>query len=159
MIKHSCVEVKTCVQNTKPELCCDHSAWDLVVRADAIQWANVLIPLDNITCSRRVQAWNIRLYCYLAQCFDGITTQMIHILWLLSHSRREEIYYLHLHVFSGFFLISSGTIMWNMHDEEPTTYIKFINLHKNSRQNLMQQIYHKAHFASILSDQDQTKWW
>ena len=91
---------------------------------------------DNITCNRRVQAWDIRLYCYLTQCFGGTTTQMIQILWLLSHPRREGIWDLHIHVFSGFFLISSGTIMWNMHDGEPTACIKFINLHKKSRQNL-----------------------
>ena len=29
-----------------------------------------------------------------------------------------------------FFLISSGIITWNMHNGEPTTCIKFINLHK-----------------------------
>ena len=44
MVEHCCVDVKTCVQNTKPEFCCDHSAWDIVLRADAIQWANVVIP-------------------------------------------------------------------------------------------------------------------
>ena len=44
MIEHCCVEVKICVQNIKPKLCCDHSAWDIVLRADAIQWANVVIP-------------------------------------------------------------------------------------------------------------------
>ena len=44
MIEHCCVEVKTCVQNTKPELCCDDNAWDIVLRADAIQLANVVIP-------------------------------------------------------------------------------------------------------------------
>ena len=47
MIERYCVDVKTCVQNIKPELCCDHSAWDIVPRADAIQWANVVIPLNT----------------------------------------------------------------------------------------------------------------
>ena len=35
--------MKTCVQNTTPELCCDHSVYDIVLRADEIQWANVVI--------------------------------------------------------------------------------------------------------------------
>ena len=35
---------------------------------------------------------------------------------------------------------------------KPTTCIKFINLHKKSRQNLRKQICHKALFASMLSD-------
>ena len=69
----------------------------------------------------------------------GATTQLIHILWLPSHPRKEGI-----HVFSGFFLISSGTITWNMHDGEPTNCMKFTNLHKKSRQNLRQQICRKA---------------
>ena len=65
------------------------------------------------------------------KCFDGATTQMIHILLLLPHPRREGIWYLHLHVFSGFFLISASTIMWNVHDGEPATCIKFINSIRN----------------------------
>ena len=44
MIEHCCVEVETCVQNTKPELCCDHSACDITIRTDAIQWTHVVIP-------------------------------------------------------------------------------------------------------------------
>ena len=44
IIEHGCVEVKACGQNTKPELSCGHSAWDIVLRDDAIQRANVVIP-------------------------------------------------------------------------------------------------------------------
>ena len=60
---------------------------------------------------------------------------------------------------NGLFLISSGTIMWNMHDGEPTTCIKFINLHKKSRQSLGQQICRKALFTSIQLDPDHNQWW
>ena len=55
---------------------------------------------------------------------------------------------------SGLFLISSGTIAWNMHDGEPTTCIKFVNLHKKSRQCLRQQICPKALIISIQLDPD-----
>ena len=60
---------------------------------------------------------------------------------------------------SGLFPISSGIITWNMHDGEPTTCTKFINLHKKSRQNLRQQICRKAPFTSIQSDPDQNQAW
>ena len=58
-----------------------------------------------------------------------------------------------------FFPISSGIITWNMHDGEPTTCIKSINLHKKSRQSLRQQICRKVLFASIQSDPDQNQEW
>ena len=54
-----------------------------------------------------------------------------------------------------FLLILSGTITWNMNDGKPTTWMKFINPHKKSRQNLRQQICRKA----ILSDPDQNQEW
>ena len=69
---------------------------------------------------------------------------------------------------TGFLLISSDTITWNMPDGEPTACIKFTNLHKISRQRLRQQICRKVLLASIQSDPDQnqewlgginTKWW
>ena len=31
-------------ENQKARMCCDHSAWDIVLHADAIQCANVVIP-------------------------------------------------------------------------------------------------------------------
>ena len=37
MIEHCWGEVKTCVQNTKPDLCCHHSAWHTALHADATQ--------------------------------------------------------------------------------------------------------------------------
>ena len=48
MIEHCCGEVKTCVQITKPELCCHHSAWDLVLRADATQTGKCCDPLEHL---------------------------------------------------------------------------------------------------------------
>ena len=46
-----------------------------------------------------------------------------------------------------------------MQDGEPTTCIKFINLHKKSRQSLGKQICFKALFISIQSDPDQNQEW
>ena len=55
MIENCCVDVKTCVQNTKPELCCDHSARDIVLRAEAIQWANAGTPLITLHATEEVK--------------------------------------------------------------------------------------------------------
>ena len=41
---------------------------------------------------------------------------------------------------NGFSLISSGTIMWNMYDGLPSTWLKFVKLHKKSRQSLRRQV-------------------
>ena len=41
---------------------------------------------------------------------------------------------------NGFCLISSGTIMWIMYDGLPSTWLKFIKLHKKSRQSLRRQV-------------------
>ena len=41
-------EVKTCVQNTKPELCCHYSAWDIVLHADATQTGKCCDPLEHL---------------------------------------------------------------------------------------------------------------
>ena len=41
---------------------------------------------------------------------------------------------------NGFSLISSGTIMWNMYDGLPSAWLKFIKLHKKSRQSLRRQV-------------------
>ena len=60
---------------------------------------------------------------------------------------------------SGLFPITSSTITWHIHDGEPTTCIKFINLHKKSRQSLRQQICHKVLFTSIQADPDDTHEW
>ena len=60
---------------------------------------------------------------------------------------------------NGLFLISFGTIAWNMHDGEPTTCIKFINLQKKSRQSLRQQIFRKALFNSIRPRSQTVKAW
>ena len=46
-----------------------------------------------------------------------------------------------------------------MHDGEPTTCIKFINLYKKSRQNLRQQICRKPLFTSTQSDPDRNQEW
>ena len=52
---------------------------------------------------------------------------------------------------SGFCLITSDTIMGNIYDGEPSTWIKCINFHNKTRQRLGQQICRKAIFTSIQS--------
>ena len=118
-----------------------------------------LRPLDSITHHRRVQAWNIRLYCYLCIVLVGLQYR-----WATSSgcclilAQRESRICTSMYS-SGLFLISSGTISWNMHHGEPTTCIKFINFHKKSRQNLRQQICRKVLFKSIQLDLDQNQGW
>ena len=48
-----------------------------------------------------------------------------------------------------FCLISSNTIMWNIYDEERSTWIKFIKLHTKSRQSFGQRFCRKVFFISI----------
>ena len=60
---------------------------------------------------------------------------------------------------SVLFLISSDTIAWNMHDGEPTTCIKFNDLHKKFRQSLRQQVCRKAFFTSIQLYPDHNQGW
>ena len=50
---------------------------------------------------------------------------------------------------SGFCLISSNTVMWNIYDGEWSTWIKFIKLHMKSRQSLGQRICREVLFTSI----------
>ena len=96
----------------------------------------------------------------------GYNADNPHHLVAVSSSQRGTLGFVPPCIPEDFFPISSGTITGNMPDGEPTTCIKFNNLHKNSRQSLRQQICHKALFVAIQSDPDQqqlgcvgTKWW
>ena len=43
-----CAEhVKTCVQNNRPELCCHHSPWDIVLHTDVTQMGNCCHPQNT----------------------------------------------------------------------------------------------------------------
>ena len=60
---------------------------------------------------------------------------------------------------SGFCLISSDTIMWNIYDGERFTWIKFIKLHNKSRQSSGRQICYNALFTSIQSVRPRSEIW
>ena len=60
---------------------------------------------------------------------------------------------------NGFCLISSDTIMWNIYDGEPSTWIKFIKLHKKARQNLGQQTCRNPFFTPIQSVKPKEEIW
>ena len=64
-----------------------------------------------------------------------------------------------MYFFCEFCLISSDTMMWNISDGEPSTWIKSIKIHKKSRQSLGQQIWRKTLFTSIQSVRPRSEIW
>ena len=49
IIEHCCVEMKACRQNVRPELCCHHNEWDIVLHhADATQMGKCCDSLEHL---------------------------------------------------------------------------------------------------------------
>ena len=47
IIEHCCVELKACGDDTRLELCCHHSGWDIVLQAYAAQMGKCCDPLES----------------------------------------------------------------------------------------------------------------
>ena len=47
IIEHCCVEGKACSENTRLELCCHHSGWDIILQADAVRMGKCCDPLES----------------------------------------------------------------------------------------------------------------
>ena len=100
--------------------------------------------LDSFTCNRRVQAWNVMFWW-------GYNADDPHPLVAVSSSRRES------RICTSMYSVDFADLI--LHNNVKYARWGTNYLYKKSRQNLRQQIYRKALFASILSDPDQNQEW
>ena len=66
IIEHCCVEVKAYDQNTRLEFCSHHSAWDIVVHADATQTGKCCDPVEHLITLHAKEEFKHGIYGYIA---------------------------------------------------------------------------------------------
>ena len=127
-----------------------------------LKWPNAVTPQEHLITLHATEEFKRETYGYIAterNVLVGLQRR-----WSTSSgcclilAERESRICTSIYS-SGLFPISSSKLTWNMHDGEPTTCTKFINLHKKSRQSWRQQICRKALFTSIQSDPHQKREW